>query len=81
MTLRERARRASQNRPVVVQQQQDARVERQSRLNMYRGAVVTDRVGIGLSRSERLGDLLRKTVRQSRLLDRAERVRVEEHNE
>ena len=67
-----------QSRPVVVQQQQDASGEWQSRLSQVRGTVVTiNRVGIVLSRSERLRDLLR----QRGLLDRVERVSADEHDE
>ena len=55
LTLRERARRSWQSRPVVVRQQQDFSVEWRSRLSQVRVTVVTDRSGgTRLSRSERL---------------------------
>ena len=57
--MREKARRSSQLRPVVIQQQQNASVEWQVRLSPVRGTVVTDRSGdIVFSRSEKLRDLL-----------------------
>ena len=62
---------------MLVQQQQDASIEWQSRLSQVTGTVVTDNSGgTGLSRSERQSDLLR----QRRLLDRVETVRAEEHS-
>ena len=62
----------------MVQQQQDASVEWQSRISLVGGTVVADnRGGTGLSRSERLSNLLR----QRRPLDRVEAVRAEEHQE
>ena len=77
LTMGERAERILQSRQMLVQQQQDASVGRQSRLSQVRGTVVTNnRVGIVLSRSERLTNLLR----QRGLLDRVEGVSAEEHN-
>ena len=63
---------------MVVQQQQDFSIEWQSRLSQVRVRVFTDnRGGSGLSRSERLKDLLRHRI----LLDRVERGRAEEHHD
>ena len=59
LTVREKARRSSQMRPVVFQQQQNASVEWQGRLSLVRGTVVTDRSGdIVFSRKEKLRDFL-----------------------